>query len=1016
MGNTLTADRKPLPLDRVKEAAGGGGPHPQGARRPGDAPDSNVKAWRFSGKYTVQPHAVDFAGARHGLNLDEWSTYLVVLLQAKGATRSKADADGAPAVLATQALSELFTPRGLQYPFSIQSSGELDKSVYILYGHHASVLAKAKALKNGLELEKLLASAPQAGENLLRCGSPVPVPGGLFPKVASGNGRRRGSGASSHEATPHIVRAVGNGAGPGYHLLIPSAAAARDVAAGSDVQSSSSTASSPSTHHAEPPAQLQQQQQRQGSSGNSGGAKPAFAAPPVLQLKGFRAAAAPGAHKRGSGGDSRRASGDSTPSPGESPRGRPAAAAATRPAFSLNLNTAVRSAATESPRGSGGGGVSAKLAADVPRGTLSFTSLGLSKIPPRSGATDSPRGRGAQSDSPRQQPAAPGGARFASLNLGGVAARGGGGAESPRDRDTPVKPAGEVSFTSLKLSTVAARPLDSPRSGRAPGGGSATPRGAQAPAAARQPDRAHTFVDPPSVASPEGSESASAPKPARPGGPFARGDEDSHMKSDASTTDDTSSAITEDIDDVTAPYDARMHICVSRADDDEDGWKPDLSVEPPLTRRRVEPPEGYDDDLDEKRLHEEREQKMKDASAVCSKVLPYLMVSGQTPVESLETLVEAKVTHIVNTAEMIIPCKYPDFVHYTPVRMRDAPSENIMNFFPHAVRTIEAARRTKGGNCLVHCHQGVSRSVTVVAAYLMWKQGLAPEAAITAVRDARDVARPNAGFALKLQKWHEHLHNAPRVSVYRLAPFSDEHPTPPVLALEAFSPDHAALDPRTAYVVTDWPSRKVFLWAGAMCPPPVTAVAQYLAPDATQYAMRTSKDCPDRLEWPASADSPVVVPQGSEPDDLVAALASVGCDAKKPRMLQSYNGALDRSILSKWPSWLESRVASFTEEAERDRRTERQGAASSTKLQMEQLDIKGVWLLEDADAEFEYLPAYALQGLDEDDFMDFQAENEAAVAVFIKLRGDLRRADIWLGELSLDDAETPARKAEEALT
>lgn len=45
----------------------------------------------------------------------------------------------------------------------------------------------------------------------------------------------------------------------------------------------------------------------------------------------------------------------------------------------------------------------------------------------------------------------------------------------------------------------------------------------------------------------------------------------------------------------------------------------------------------------------------------------------------------------------------------------------------------------------VHCHSGQSRSVALVAAFLMLEQGATLKQALDAIREARPQASPNAG-------------------------------------------------------------------------------------------------------------------------------------------------------------------------------------------------------------------------------------------------------------------------------
>jgi Dual specificity phosphatase, catalytic domain len=57
-----------------------------------------------------------------------------------------------------------------------------------------------------------------------------------------------------------------------------------------------------------------------------------------------------------------------------------------------------------------------------------------------------------------------------------------------------------------------------------------------------------------------------------------------------------------------------------------------------------------------------------------------------------------------------------------------------------------------GHAVLVHCNAGVSRSVTVVLAYVMVRNGLRLEAAMGELREERSKIKPNAGFVTQLRR------------------------------------------------------------------------------------------------------------------------------------------------------------------------------------------------------------------------------------------------------------------------
>jgi protein-tyrosine phosphatase len=71
--------------------------------------------------------------------------------------------------------------------------------------------------------------------------------------------------------------------------------------------------------------------------------------------------------------------------------------------------------------------------------------------------------------------------------------------------------------------------------------------------------------------------------------------------------------------------------------------------------------------------------------------------------------------------------------------------ENISEHFLKVIQFIDSAR--KQGQCvLVHCAGGISRSSTLVCAYLMWEHGWTRRQAIEYVTTRRKIIDPNDGF------------------------------------------------------------------------------------------------------------------------------------------------------------------------------------------------------------------------------------------------------------------------------
>lgn len=95
---------------------------------------------------------------------------------------------------------------------------------------------------------------------------------------------------------------------------------------------------------------------------------------------------------------------------------------------------------------------------------------------------------------------------------------------------------------------------------------------------------------------------------------------------------------------------------------------------------------------------------------------------------------------------------YPNDFSYTIIHVNDDDWIDISGYFEECVAFIDIAVR-RNEKILVHCSRGVSRSVTMVLAYLMIKQNMTYNDALALVRSKRIMANPNEGFKNQLIKF-----------------------------------------------------------------------------------------------------------------------------------------------------------------------------------------------------------------------------------------------------------------------
>ncbi len=84
--------------------------------------------------------------------------------------------------------------------------------------------------------------------------------------------------------------------------------------------------------------------------------------------------------------------------------------------------------------------------------------------------------------------------------------------------------------------------------------------------------------------------------------------------------------------------------------------------------------------------------------------------------------------------------------------IRDAGPAPSLDWLAEQVAFIDQQRQA-GRTTYVHCHAGVSRSVMVVAAYLMRKHDWTRDEALARLREKRPQVRPNLAFMDLLAEW-----------------------------------------------------------------------------------------------------------------------------------------------------------------------------------------------------------------------------------------------------------------------
>ncbi|KAF2885666.1 hypothetical protein ILUMI_20517 [Ignelater luminosus] len=139
------------------------------------------------------------------------------------------------------------------------------------------------------------------------------------------------------------------------------------------------------------------------------------------------------------------------------------------------------------------------------------------------------------------------------------------------------------------------------------------------------------------------------------------------------------------------------------------------------------------------------------------KILPYLFLGNAANSEDRQALARHSIQYVLNVTPDL-PNVFEDLgsIKYMQIPITDHWSQNLASHFPRAIEFIDEARTHKKG-VLVHCLAGVSRSVTITVAYLMYKFSLNLNDAFNLVRARKSNIAPNFHFMEQLHNFEREL-------------------------------------------------------------------------------------------------------------------------------------------------------------------------------------------------------------------------------------------------------------------
>jgi len=188
-----------------------------------------------------------------------------------------------------------------------------------------------------------------------------------------------------------------------------------------------------------------------------------------------------------------------------------------------------------------------------------------------------------------------------------------------------------------------------------------------------------------------------------------------------------------------------------------------------------------------------------------SEIIPeFLYISNIMLLQHKKFVFCAQVKYILSIVSLevynSIQAEIDDSIVVKHIPLEDMSEADISTYFNEAHEFIEEAR-VKHSKVLVHCEGGISRSPTIVIAYLMKYHNMPLKEALLHVSSRRPIISPNMGFMNELRKYEACLQQERLAAVAR--PDPPQQPLPQLPQLEPIQIQTLQTDRRSVAISSD---------------------------------------------------------------------------------------------------------------------------------------------------------------------------------------------------------------------
>jgi protein-tyrosine phosphatase len=137
-----------------------------------------------------------------------------------------------------------------------------------------------------------------------------------------------------------------------------------------------------------------------------------------------------------------------------------------------------------------------------------------------------------------------------------------------------------------------------------------------------------------------------------------------------------------------------------------------------------------------------------------SQILNWIFLGNARNANNIEEIINFRIAYVLNCALEVYDKNLPKHIKYCHIKLEDTPQTNIIPFLEKALDFIELARKNKK-KILIHCKLGISRSPSILIAYLVKYMNFTTMKAFDFIKSKRKQIQPNPGFLLQLSTYEK---------------------------------------------------------------------------------------------------------------------------------------------------------------------------------------------------------------------------------------------------------------------